>query len=76
MDKTTLGRLRGFYAKLRDHVLEFDPNIPPEPGVSKHGGWAFRPRRPEDGDLLIRVNEYTELTEEGKMIWRFPPVEP
>ncbi|QOC58408.1 helix-turn-helix DNA binding protein [Mycobacterium phage Maxo] len=57
-------------------MLEFDPNIPPEEGVSKAGGWAYRPRRPEDKDLLIRVNDYTDLTEEGAMIWRFPPREP
>jgi hypothetical protein len=57
-------------------VLEFDPNIPPIPGVSNKGGWAFRERKPEDGDLLIRVNEFTNLTEEGKLIWRFPPIEP
>ncbi|QBP29972.1 immunity repressor [Mycobacterium phage Connomayer] len=76
MDELKLKRLRGFYNKLRDHVLEFDPTIPPEEGVSKAGGWAYRPRRPEDGDLLIRVNDYTDLTEEGAMIWRFPPREP
>jgi hypothetical protein len=76
MDKVTLGRLRGFYRKLRDQVLEFDPNIPPIPGVSSQGGWAYRKRLSGDDDLLIRVNEYTDLTEIGKMIWRFPPVEP
>ncbi|ASZ75505.1 transcriptional repressor [Mycobacterium phage Kimona] len=76
MDKVALGRLRGFYNKLRDQVLEFDPNIPPIPGVSSQGGWRYVPRTPEDGDLLIRVNEYTDLTDKGRMIWRFPPVEP
>ncbi|ASZ75240.1 hypothetical protein PBI_MISSWHITE_74 [Mycobacterium phage MissWhite] len=25
------------------------------------------------GDLLIRVNEYTNLTDEGEMIWCWPP---
>lgn len=76
MDKVTLGRLRGFYRKLTDQVLEFDPNIPPIPRVSSRGGWAYRPRRPEDGDLLIRVNEHTELTDEGRRIWRLPAVMP
>ncbi|AQT28473.1 immunity repressor [Mycobacterium phage Idleandcovert] len=76
MDDLKLKRLRGFYKKLRDHVLEYDPNIPPIEGVSRQGGWAYRPRTPEDGDLLIRVNEYTDLTDEGRMIWRFPPREP
>ncbi|AGK88000.1 transcriptional repressor [Mycobacterium phage Severus] len=76
MDKIKLGRLRGFYAKLRDHVLEFNPEFPPEPGVSSRGGWRYVPRVSDDDDLLIRVNEYTDLTERGAMIWRFPPVEP
>ncbi|AOT24725.1 immunity repressor [Mycobacterium phage Stasia] len=76
MDDLKLARLRGFYKKLRDHVLEYDPNIPPEEGVSRNGGWAYRKRLPSDGDLLIRVNDYTDLTEEGEMIWRFPPREP
>ena len=76
MSEETLGRLRGFYERLRNQVLEFDPNIPPIPGVSSQGGWRYVPRTAEDGDLLIRVNEYTDLTEKGKMIWRFPPVEP
>nr|WP_090281499.1 helix-turn-helix transcriptional regulator [Mycolicibacterium komanii]CRL77976.1 hypothetical protein CPGR_04982 [Mycolicibacterium komanii] len=76
MDKVALGRLRGFYKKLQDKVLEFDPTIPPIPGVSSQGGWRYVPRLPTDHDLLIRVNEYTQLTQEGRMIWRFPPVEP
>lgn len=78
MSDATLTRLRNFYKKLRDEdlVLEFDPEIPPEPGLSNKGGFAYRPRRPEDGDLLIRVNEHTTLTEQGRMIWRFPPREP
>lgn len=78
MSKDKLERLRWFYRKLRDNnlVLEFDPKIKPKAGVSNKGGWAFRKRMPSDADLLIRVNKHTRLTEEGKMIWRFPPVEP
>ncbi|UYP18755.1 XRE family transcriptional regulator [Rhodococcus sp. Z13] len=76
MDRVKLTRLRGFYAKLRDHVLEFDPFIPPQPGVANRGGFAYRPRLDSDGDLLIRVNEHTNLTERGREIWRFPDVEP
>lgn len=76
MDKIKLGRLRGFYNKLRDHVIEFDPEIPPQPGFANRGGFALRPREEADGDLLIRVNEHTTLTDEGRMIWRFPPREP
>ncbi len=78
MSADKLNRLRSFYRKLReeDSVVEFDPAIPPTPGVSNKGGWAFRQRLPEDGDLLIRVNEYTTLTDYGRRIWRFPEVEP
>ncbi|MBT0565542.1 XRE family transcriptional regulator [Williamsia sp. CHRR-6] len=78
MSENKLSRLRSFYQMLRDKhlVIEFDPNIPPAKGFGKHGGWAYRPRVESDADLLIRVNEYTNLTEAGRMIWRFPPVEP
>lgn len=78
MSEEQLSRLRGFYRKLRegDLVVEFDPDIPPEAGVSTQGGWAYRPRRKQDGELIIRRNEYTNVTDKGKMIWRFQPIEP
>jgi len=78
MSDNKLGRLRSFYQMLRDDnvVVEFDPTLPPEPGVSPYGGFALRKRKKSDADMLIRVNEYTELTEQGEMIWRFPPVDP
>jgi hypothetical protein len=78
MSEDKLSRLRGFYTRLQQEglVLEYDPNIPPEPGVSSVGGWAFRQREPKDENLLIRVNEYTDLTEDGNEIWRLPPIEP
>ena len=78
MSVDKLVRLRAFYRKLRDEglVVEFDPDIPPEPGVSSRGGWRFRKRTAEDADLLIRVNEHTNLTTYGRMIWRFPSWEP
>lgn len=78
MDEAKLKRLRGFYKRLRDEnaVVEFDPSIPPIPGISSTGGWAFRERQPADGVLLIRVNEHTRLTEDGKRIWRFPRRDP
>ena len=78
MTDDKLSRLRSFYRRLRDEnlVVEFDPNLPPEPGVSVAGGFAFRSRTPDDEDLLIRVNEHTHLTDEGRKIWRFPQVEP
>lgn len=78
MNEDKLKRLKSWLTFLRenDYVLEFDPEIPPEPGVSPNGGFAYRKRRKSDGDLLIRVNRHTNLSEEGRMIWRFPPVDP
>lgn len=77
MSHEKLRRLKAFYKRLKDEnvVVEFDPNIPPSEGI-KHGGFAFRPRTPDDKDLLIRVNEFTNLTPQGEIIWRFPPIEP
>lgn len=72
-------RLRGFYKRLREEnlVVEYDPDFPPNPGVSKPGGFDYRQREPRDGNLLIRVNEYTNPTEyEGKNVWQFPPQDP
>ncbi|MGW1740009.1 XRE family transcriptional regulator [Nocardia sp. NPDC001965] len=76
MEEYKLQRLRWFYSSLRDKVVEFDPSIPADPGVCNKGGWAYRERLPSDGRLLIRVNEFTNLTDEGKIIWRFPKKEP
>lgn len=76
MSADKLQRLDSFWKRLRDKVLEFDPKIPPIPGVSNKGGFAYRERLPGDEDLLIRVNEHTRLTEKGRMIWRLPPQDP
>jgi len=78
MSADKLKRLRAFYKKLRDEnvVLEYNPDIPPDPGVSNKGGFAYRLREPADEDLLIRVNKHTHITEEGRRIWRFPTMEP
>lgn len=78
MSENKLNRLRSWYRKLRDEnvVLEFNPELPPEPGVSLSGGFRYAKRRKSDGDLLIRVNEHTNMTEEGWRIWRFPPRDP
>ncbi|WP_078323617.1 helix-turn-helix domain-containing protein [Mycobacteroides salmoniphilum] len=78
MSEVKLKRLRSFYQKLRDEdvVIEFDPDIPPTPGIASQGGFAYRKRKAKDGDLMIRVNEYANVTEEGRMIWRIPPIEP
>lgn len=78
MSESTLKRLKSFYDRLRrdNVVIEFDPDLPPEKGVSTAGGWAYRTRLPSDKNLLIRVNEHTNLTSQGKVIWRFPPKDP
>ncbi len=58
-----------------DFVLEFDPNIPPTPRIAPGGGFAYRRRDPRiDGfELLIRVNEFTNLTPEGRRLWSYAP---
>lgn len=78
MTADKLNRLRAFYRKLIDEdvVVEFNPLLPPIPGVANRGGFAFRPRQKRDGDLIIRNNAWTTLTPEGRMIWRLPPVLP
>lgn len=78
MDEVKLSRLRTFYRNLRNenYVIEFDPEIPPAPGFAVTGGFAFRDRIASDADLLIRVNEHTFLTDKGRMIWRFRPIDP
>jgi transcriptional regulator with XRE-family HTH domain len=53
-------------------VLEYDPELSPIEGVSVQGGFALRPRRRQDGDLMIRVNKHTTITEQGRLIWRMP----
>lgn len=61
--------------RANDFVLEFDPNIPPTAGVAPTGGFAYRKRDLQiDGlDLLIRVNEFTNLTPEGRRLWSYAP---
>lgn len=74
MDERKLQRLLWFYRFLtrENVVVEFDPSIPPQEGVSSVGGFAYRPRKASDGNLIIRVNEHTKLTDEGEDLWRFP----
>ncbi len=74
MPVATLGRLPSFYRDFRNHVLEFDPSIPPEPGFAKDGGFARRERTPDDGNLLIRVNDWTKMTDHGWHIWTLPAI--
>lgn len=77
MSEYKLGRHAAWLKMMRrnDYVLEFDPNIPPTPGVAPTGGFAYRKRDPQtDGfNLLIRVNEFTTLTPEGRRLWSYAP---
>jgi hypothetical protein len=75
MDFVKLSLLRGFYQKLEGVVVEFDPALPPSEGISE-GGFAYRERLESDGDLLIRINQHTHLSDEGRKIWRLPDVLP
>jgi hypothetical protein len=70
-------RLMLFYRKLRldGLVVEFDPATPPHKGMP-FGGFRFVPREESDGDSIIRVNQYTELTAESEEVWQFPPTMP
>ncbi|WP_319431842.1 hypothetical protein [Mycobacterium sp. RTGN5] len=74
MNEGKLQRLTAWWEMLRKEnvVLEFDPSIPPKPGLSPHGGFAYRVRKIEDNDLLIRANEYTDLSRLKATIWRWP----
>lgn len=79
MNADKIGRLKSWLRFMREHdyVLEFDPDLPPEAGLSPYGGFAYRKRTAFDGpDLLIRVNRHTDLSEEGRMIWCYPPRDP
>jgi len=70
-----LSLLRSFYQRLEGFVIEFDPDLPPSEGVGI-GGFAYRQRLESDSDLLIRVNEHTFLTDEGRKVWCMPAVMP
>lgn len=72
-----LRRLQGFYDKLRTHdwVVEYHPDNPPSEDINT-GGFAYRSRKPSDGELIIRVNEVTHLTDEARRVWVFPPRDP
>jgi hypothetical protein len=74
MSDDKIKRLKSWWRFLRENdvVLEFDPAIPPTPGVAPHGGFRYVSRPASDENLLIRINEHTNLTEEGKLIWCWP----
>ncbi|RJQ79947.1 XRE family transcriptional regulator [Pseudonocardiaceae bacterium YIM PH 21723] len=73
MSKAKLTELRRWYKQFGkyNHVLVYDPTIPPRQGMQS-GGWGLEPRVESDADLLIRENEYTTLSDAGREIWRIP----
>jgi hypothetical protein len=75
MDYLKLSRLEGFYQRLEGFVVEFDPDLGPSEAGSL-GGFAYRERLESDGDLLIRVNDHTHLSDEGRKVWCMPKVMP
>lgn len=78
MSADKLKRLDSWYRGLlaRGEVLEFDPELPPIAGVSKHGGWQYVSRSTADGELLIRINAHAALPEENLWIWQVPEILP
>ncbi|WP_200962140.1 hypothetical protein [Mycobacterium sp. Root265] len=74
MSADQIRRLHSFYRRLGNEnvVVEFDPNLPPQAGVSPFGAFAYRKRSSTDGGLMIRVNEFTSLTEPGRQLWKLP----
>jgi hypothetical protein len=77
MSDTKLKRVAGFHRMLREGnlVVEFDPELPPIPDVANKGGFAYRKRLKRDKGLMLRVNEYTRLTDVGWDMWRLPAVD-
>lgn len=77
MSQNKLRRLGWFYNKLRAEglIVVFDKSIPPSPGI-KYGGYGYVERTAADDDYIVRFNEDTQLTEEERLMWRFPPVIP
>jgi hypothetical protein len=67
-------RLLRWYRRLRDEglVVVFNAEIPPSEG-NRLGGYAYQPREERDGELIVRVDEPAELSEQAVVIWRFPP---
>lgn len=74
MTPDKLSRLSTLYKKIIDYdvVVEYDPfNFTPTPEYPL-GGFRLVPREDTDGDLIIRVNEHTILTDRGRKVWRLP----
>lgn len=79
MAEYKLDRLRRFYEEIESGnlVVEYDPFRQPSasaryPGKTTPGGFALVPRTNADGDLMVRVNQWTTITDVGRMLWRLP----
>lgn len=72
-----LKRLAWFYKKLQEEglIVSFDVNNPPSEGI-KYGGYKYEKRTDQDGDFIVRFNGDVDLSDEQKLMWRFPPVLP
>lgn len=70
----SLGKLRAFHRKLVafNQVVDYDPAYQAIPGISNTPGFAYLPRRPEDGNYIIRVRQGVKLTPTGEKIWQLP----
>lgn len=76
MPEGELRRLRSLYDRLTNFsvVVRYDPSIPPMPG-RKYGGFEYAPREDRDGDLILRIDEHTQIPEEDRAKWSLPPRE-
>lgn len=76
MSHIKLRDLYGFLRKLRDRnlVVVFDPNIAAddEGSATPVGGFAYRPRKARDGTLVIRDNEFTNITNDNIALLEMP----
>lgn len=70
-----LSLLRSFYQRLESQVVEFDPELPPSEGAGI-GGFAYRERLESDQGLMIRINDHTFLSDDGRKVWLLPEVLP
>lgn len=74
LTKGSLGKLRAFHRKLVafNQVIDYDPAYQAIPGISNTPGFAYLPRRPEDGNYIIRLRHGVKLTPVGEKIWQLP----
>lgn len=74
LSKSSLAKVRGFARKLArfNQVVDYDPAYPAVPGLSNTPGFAYVPRQPGDGDLIVRVRPGVVLSGEARRIWIIP----